>query len=72
MVRFLFALIPALWVGAIAIIAVQNATPVSLQLFTLHSIAIPFGVWLAFAASGGMVVTAAMLLLPGNRRSARR
>lgn len=72
MVRFLFALIPALWIGAIAIVAVQNATPVSLQLFTLHSVAMPLGVLLAFGAAGGMVATAAIVLLPGKGRPVRR
>jgi uncharacterized integral membrane protein len=75
MVRLLFALIPALWVVVIAIIAVQNATPVSLRLLNLQSIEIPFGVLLAFAVAGGMVAAAiALLVLGGNplKRSARR
>ncbi|QQE67136.1 hypothetical protein GFS31_38480 [Leptolyngbya sp. BL0902] len=59
------ALIPALWVVAIAIVAVQNATPVSLRLLMLQSIEIPFGVLLAFGAAGGMVVAALGLWLLG-------
>jgi uncharacterized integral membrane protein len=75
MVRLLFALIPALWVVVIAIIAVQNATPVSLRLLNLQSIEIPFGVLLAFGVAGGMVAAAiALMVLGGNplKRSARR
>jgi uncharacterized integral membrane protein len=75
MVRLLLALIPALWVVVIAIIAVQNATPVSLRLLTLQSIEIPFGVLLAFGVAGGMVAAAiALMVLGGNplKRSARR
>ncbi|WP_198806144.1 hypothetical protein [Leptolyngbya sp. BL0902] len=65
MARPLLALIPALWVVAIAIVAVQNATPVSLRLLMLQSIEIPFGVLLAFGAAGGMVVAALGLWLLG-------
>ncbi|HEY9877389.1 MAG TPA: hypothetical protein V6D29_02980 [Leptolyngbyaceae cyanobacterium] len=62
MAKLLVALIPALWVVLIAIVSVQNATPVSLQFLGLRSIEIPFGVVLAFFAATSMVVTA--LLLP--------
>ena len=36
MIRLVFAVVPAVWVVAIAIIAVQNATPVSFRLITLQ------------------------------------
>lgn len=55
MVRLLLALIPALWVVVIAIVAVQNATPVSIRLLVFESIEMPFGVLLAFGMAGGMV-----------------
>ena len=66
MIRLVFAVVPALWVVAIAIIAVQNATPVSLRLITLQSIEIPFGVLLAFCAAAGMLATALVLLVLGG------
>lgn len=67
MIRLAFAIIPAVWVVAIAIIAVQNATPVSIQLLNLRSIEIPFGVLLAFCAAGGMLGMALVLgVLGGN------
>ena len=74
MIRFMFALVPAVWVIAIAIIAVQNATPVSIQLLTLQSIAIPFGVLLAFCVAAGMLAAALVLLVLGGNplRSPRR
>lgn len=66
MTRFLIVLLPAVWVVAIAIVAVQNATPVSLQFLGLQSVEMPFGVVLAFCAAGGMVLTAILLLLWGD------
>jgi uncharacterized integral membrane protein len=66
MVRVLLAVIPAIWVVAIAIIAVQNATPVSIRLLNLQSIDIPFGVLLAFFAAGGMLTTALLLVVLGG------
>ncbi len=49
------SIIIALWVVAIAILSVQNYTPVSLKFFTFRSIQIPFGILLAFGAGIGMV-----------------
>lgn len=72
MIKLVFALVPALWVAAIAIVAVQNATPVSLRWLTLESIEIPFGVLLAFGAAGGMVVMALVLMLLGSPSFRRR
>jgi uncharacterized integral membrane protein len=66
MIRFALAVIPAVWVVAIAIIAVQNATPVSVRLLNLQSIEIPFGVLLAFCAAGGMLGTALLLVVLGG------
>ncbi len=66
MVRLLLAFIPAVWITAIAVITVQNATPVTLRLLNLQSIAMPFGVVLAFGAAAGMVVTALLLVLLGS------
>ncbi|PZO39466.1 MAG: hypothetical protein DCF17_13245 [Shackletoniella antarctica] len=71
MIRLVLALVPAVWVIAIAVVAVQNATPVSFRLLTLQSIEIPFGVLLAFCAAAGMVAMA-LLVLGGNPLPARR
>lgn len=57
----------ALWVSAIALVSVQNATPVSLRFLTFRSVRIPVGLLLGFSASAGMVGTA--FLLPGSSNS---
>ena len=74
MIRLVFVLVPAVWVVAIAIIAVQNATPVSFRLLNLQSIAIPFGVLLAFCVAAGMLAAALVLLVLGGNplRTPRR
>ncbi len=38
-----------------ALIAIQNATPVALQFLGIQSVAIPVGLLMAFSASLGMV-----------------
>jgi uncharacterized integral membrane protein len=48
----------AIWIVAIAIISVQNATPVSLKFLTFQSIQIPAGLVLAFSAVIGLIGTA--------------
>jgi uncharacterized integral membrane protein len=48
-------LVVAVWVSAIAILAVQNATPVSLNFLFFQSISIPVGVVLALSATAGII-----------------
>jgi uncharacterized integral membrane protein len=55
MTRFLTSLIVAIWVSAIAVVAIQNATPVSLRILNVQSVEIPIGLVLAFSASLGIV-----------------
>lgn len=62
----LIALILATWMGAAAILAVQNFTPVSFKILTFQSIQVPFGVVLAFSAGLGAVGTAIAPLLFGG------
>jgi uncharacterized integral membrane protein len=50
--------IVAILVSAIALLSVQNATLVSLRLFGLRSINLPFGVILALSVSVGMLLGA--------------
>jgi uncharacterized integral membrane protein len=54
------ACILATWVGAIALIAVQNAEPVSLRFLVFQTIEFPFGIVLAFGAMLGILGTAIM------------
>ncbi len=61
----LIALLMALWISAIALIAVQNAEPVALKFLSFQSIALPFGLVLAFSASLGLLGSAVLLPLLG-------
>lgn len=59
----LISLVVATWVGAIAVLSVQNFTPVALNLLTFRSIEIPLGLVLAFSVGVGMVGMAIVQLL---------
>ena len=50
--------IVAFWVCIIAIIAIQNATPVSLTFLFFQSISIPIGLIIAFSVAIGLIVAA--------------
>jgi uncharacterized integral membrane protein len=54
----LAATLLATWVGAIAILSVQNFTPVQLRFLTLQFVEVPVGLVLAFSVGIGMVGTA--------------
>ncbi|GAB4334354.1 MAG: hypothetical protein OHK0047_23130 [Leptolyngbyaceae cyanobacterium] len=69
---FLTTCIVALWIGAIAILSVQNFTPVSFRFFTFQSIEIPIGIVLAFAVGVGAVGTAFFQLLLGTSGAGSR
>ena len=70
--NFFILVIIAVWVVAIAIISVQNATPVSLQFLVFQSIQIPFGLMLAFSVSVGLLGTAVLQPLWGLGESQSR
>jgi uncharacterized integral membrane protein len=55
MTRFITSLVLATWISAMALIAIQNATPVTLQFLVAQSVSIPVGLVMAFSASLGMV-----------------
>ena len=65
MVKLLVAIIPAVLVVAIAILSVQNATPLSIAFLQASTVALPVGVWIAFALGLGMAGTALLLSLFG-------
>jgi len=62
---FLTTCIVAAWIAAIAILSVQNFTPVTFQFFTFQSIQIPIGIVLAFAVGLGAIGMALLQLLLG-------
>lgn len=54
----LTSIVVAVWVVAIAIFSVQNATPVSLKFMNFQSIQLPVGLVLAFSAGLGIICMA--------------
>ncbi len=70
--NLLTSLVVAIWVVAIAIISVQNATPISLKFFTFESIQIPLGLVLAFSAGVGIIGIALLQPLWGISGSRQR
>jgi len=54
----LTSLLLSAWIGAIAILAIQNFSPVSLRFLGFQSISIPVGLVLAFSVGIGIVGTA--------------
>ena len=71
MVKLLVAIIPAVLVVAIAILSVQNATPISITFLSATSVALPVGIWLAFGLGAGMAGTALLLSLFGVGKKVR-
>ncbi|MGB3510811.1 MAG: DUF1049 domain-containing protein [Microcoleaceae cyanobacterium] len=57
----LTSLILALWVSAIAVISVQNATPISLKFIGFRSIEMPVGIILAFTVGVGLIISGILL-----------
>jgi uncharacterized integral membrane protein len=74
-VNLILSIILAFWIMAIAIISVQNATPISLRFITFESIQIPLGLLLTFFVAAGMIATPLVqpLLFKNNsKRTASR
>ncbi len=53
--NLLTSLILAAWIGAIAILAIQNFTLVSLKFLAFESIQLPVGIVLAFSVGIGVI-----------------
>jgi len=68
MVKLLVVIIPAVLMVAIAILSVQNATLVPITFLTSTTIALPVGIWIAFAIAIGMIGTAILLSLFGSKK----
>ncbi|MFB2896409.1 lipopolysaccharide assembly protein LapA domain-containing protein [Aerosakkonemataceae cyanobacterium BLCC-F50] len=58
----IISVIVAVWMMAIAILSVQNATLVTLKFLAYESIRLPVGVVLAFSAAAGAIVGAIVAL----------
>ena len=70
MVKFLVVVIPAVLMMAIAILSVQNGTPVSIAFLNGETTQLPLGLWLAFAVGVGMIGTALLLSLFSKKKKA--
>ncbi|MBD1852356.1 DUF1049 domain-containing protein [Leptolyngbya sp. FACHB-711] len=66
MAKVLIPLLTAVWIGVIAIVAIQNAAPIAFQFLGFQSIQIPIGLVLAFSVVLGMAGTALFLPLGGR------
>ncbi|WP_071525263.1 lipopolysaccharide assembly protein LapA domain-containing protein [Spirulina subsalsa] len=51
------------WFVTIAVISIQNITPVSLNFLTFSSVEIPFGVLLTFGVGVGLLIGAMLPLV---------
>ncbi|NEQ36019.1 MAG: DUF1049 domain-containing protein [Okeania sp. SIO3I5] len=51
----------ALWISGMAILSVQNATPISLKFLGFQSIQIPIGVILSLSVSVGLIISSILL-----------
>ena len=65
--NFLSSLLVAVWLCAIAVIAIQNVQAVSLKFLIWQSIQFPFGVLLAFCAGIGFISGSLVPLLWSKR-----
>jgi len=63
MVMLVLYLILSLWIAAIAILSVQNATAVAIQFLWFRSVELPLGVILAFGTGIGLLSVAVVRLL---------
>ncbi len=61
--NLLTSLIFAVWIGAIAIVSIQNITPVSLKFLSARSIELPIGLVLAFSVGVGAIAAALVPVL---------
>ncbi|UBF27529.1 LapA family protein [Kovacikia minuta CCNUW1] len=65
---FLTSLIVAGWIGAIAVLSVQNFTPITIKFLRFESFQIPIGLVLAFSVGLGVVgaaIVPSLLGFPG-------
>lgn len=61
--NLLTSIILAGWITAIAILSIQNITPISLKFLTWEAIEMPFGIVLAFCVGIGAIAGAIAPLL---------
>ncbi len=71
--NLLTSIVLATWIGAIAILSIQNITPVALQFLGYQTIEMPIGIVLAFSvgvgAIGGAIAPVLWQIAGGQRKS---
>ena len=72
MQKLLLTVLPAVWIVAIAILSVQNATPITVNFLAFRSVQLPFGVVLSFCVASGMIMTALAIAWLGPPRTTTR
>lgn len=65
------AVIIALWIGAIALISIQNIAPISLGFLTFKTVELPFGIVLAFSVGVGLILGAIFPILFASKKKRR-
>ncbi|MBE9195061.1 LapA family protein [Synechocystis sp. LEGE 06083] len=68
MSQLAIAMVLALGLISLALLTIQNVTPVALSFLTLQSIEMPVGLLLVFAVAGGLVVGSLLVPLSGGSR----
>ncbi|OLP20331.1 hypothetical protein BST81_00925 [Leptolyngbya sp. 'hensonii'] len=63
MLNLLLSSLLSFWIATIAILSVQNATPVTLRFFSLQSVQLPAGLVLAFSTGIGAISMAALQVI---------
>ncbi|MCW6034790.1 DUF1049 domain-containing protein [Spirulina subsalsa FACHB-351] len=61
--NLLISLLITAWLVTIAVISIQNITPISLNFLTFSSVEIPFGVLLTFGVGLGLLIGAMLPVL---------
>lgn len=65
------AVIVAFWISAIALISIQNIASISLSFLTFQTVALPFGIVLAFSVGVGLILGAIFPLLFASKQKRR-
>ncbi|MGL5510537.1 MAG: lipopolysaccharide assembly protein LapA domain-containing protein [Microcoleaceae cyanobacterium] len=60
------------WIGAIALIAIQNATPFTLQFFGWETISMPLGIMIALSVMLGIITGTIMLPFLQSKGTAKK
>ncbi len=66
--QLVIAMVLALGLMSLALLTIQNVTPVSLSFLMFQSIQMPVGLLLVFSVAGGLVAGSLFSSMPGGKR----